>query len=166
MGLFKNDWVLLIVRVVVGGFFVYASLDKIAHPDAFAKIVYNYRILPGSLINIFAIFLPWLELLAGIALILGTRTVGAAAIISGLMVVFIIAATAAVARGIKIDCGCFTTSGNGARDVGLPLILQDLGLLALSLWVWILGAGRFALDAVSKSSRVVSHERVPSSSQA
>ncbi len=166
MAFMKNDWVLLGIRLIVGGFFVYAALDKIAHPDAFAQIVYNYRILPGSLVNVLAIFLPWLELLAGMALIIGTRTVGAAAIISGMMVVFIIAVSAAIARGIKIDCGCFSTGGNGARSVGIPLLIEDAVLLLLSLWVWICGAGRWALDAASRTRNVESREEILSASEA
>jgi uncharacterized membrane protein YphA (DoxX/SURF4 family) len=147
----KLDWLLTIVRLVAGGFFVYASLDKIIHPDAFAKIVHNYRILPGEMINIFAIILPWLELLCGMALVLGTRIHGASAILASLTVVFIVAVTNAMARGIKIDCGCFSTSGEGARQVGMPLLIEDTVLLILILLIWIKGAGRWALDRVNRN---------------
>jgi len=146
----NSDWLLTIVRLVAGGFFVYASLDKIIHPEAFAKIVHNYRILPGELINIFAIILPWLELFCGMALILGTRIQGASALLAALTVVFLIAVSSAIARGIKIDCGCFSTSGDGARKVGTPLLIQDAVLLILLLLVWIKGAGRWALDRVNQ----------------
>jgi uncharacterized membrane protein YphA (DoxX/SURF4 family) len=141
----KSDWWPLIARVAVGAFFVYASLDKIIHPAAFAKIVHNYRMLPGDLVNVFALILPWLELVCGMALIMGTRTSGAAAILAGLTAVFIVAVSSAMARGIKIDCGCFSTSG-GARKVGTPLLIEDAVLLLLILFVWIKGAGRWALD--------------------
>lgn len=145
----KYDWLLTIVRLVAGGFFVYASLDKIIHPDEFAKIVHNYRVLPGGVINIFALFLPWLELFCGMALILGTRVKGAAAILAALLVVFIVAVTSAMVRGIKIDCGCFSTSGDGARKVGMPLLIEDIALLFMTLLVWAKGAGRWAMDRVS-----------------
>lgn len=144
----KYDWLLTILRLVAGGFFVYASLDKIIHPEAFAKIVHNYRVLPGGVINIFALILPWLELFCGMALMLGTRSQGAAAILTALLVVFIITVISAIARGIKIDCGCFSTSGDGARKVGTPLLIEDGILLALVLIVWAKGAGRWALDRV------------------
>jgi uncharacterized membrane protein YphA (DoxX/SURF4 family) len=142
----KLDYLVLVARVVVGAFFVYASLDKISDPAAFAKIVHNYRFLPGDLVNILAIFLPWLELLCGMALIMGTNARGAAAIISIMLVAFIIAVSSAIARGIKIDCGCFTTSGDGARKVGLPLLIEDILLLALALLIWFRGARVWALD--------------------
>ena len=47
-------------RVILGAVFIYASIDKIRNPEAFAKAVYNYQILPDSLINLTAIALPWL----------------------------------------------------------------------------------------------------------
>lgn len=53
-------------RIFLGLVFVVASVDKIIHPKAFAEIIYNYQILPGSLINLTAIILPWLELLLGL----------------------------------------------------------------------------------------------------
>jgi len=144
----KYDWLLTIIRLIAGGFFVYASLDKIVHPEAFAKIVHNYRVLPGALINVFAVILPWLELFCGMALMLGTRIKGAAAILTALLVVFMAAVVSAMARGIKIDCGCFTTSGDGARKVGMPLLIEDGALLLMVLIVWAKGAGRWALDRV------------------
>jgi uncharacterized membrane protein YphA (DoxX/SURF4 family) len=142
----KLDYFVLIARLVVGVFFVWASLDKITDPAGFAKIVHNYHLLPGNLVNVFAIILPWLELLSGMALILGTRTSGAAAIISVLLVAFMIAATSAMARGIKIDCGCFSTSGEDVRKVGLPLLIEDFLLLGLALLVCFRGARLWALD--------------------
>ena len=66
----------LALRLVLGGIFIYASLDKIVHPRAFAEIIYNYQILPGSLINLSAVILPWLELFLGLLLISGRFMVG------------------------------------------------------------------------------------------
>ncbi|MDH3851011.1 MAG: hypothetical protein OEV09_08130, partial [Deltaproteobacteria bacterium] len=36
----------LVLRIVLGWVFIYASLDKIRHPDLFAEAVYNYQLLP------------------------------------------------------------------------------------------------------------------------
>jgi uncharacterized membrane protein YphA (DoxX/SURF4 family) len=143
--LLKNEWLSLVFRLIVGAVFVYAALDKIMHPDGFAKAVSNYRILPGSLVNLVALFLPWLELLTGAALILGTKVEGASFIISGLLVVFLIAVTATLIRGISIDCGCFTSSSAG-RKAGWSLLVQDALLLLLSLHLLVRGPGRFALE--------------------
>jgi uncharacterized membrane protein YphA (DoxX/SURF4 family) len=130
-GFVMPDWLDLLLRFLVGGTFVYASFDKILHPDAFAQGVYNYRLLPVVLLHPLALYLPWLELTAGLALILGLHRRGAA-LLSGLMLGgFMVAIGAALARGLDISCGCFNTAGGHA--VGLSLLLRDAALLAGSL---------------------------------
>lgn len=141
----KNEWLALVFRIVVGAVFIYASLDKIMHPEAFAKSVYNYKILPSSLINITALFLPWLELLTGAALILGTKVKGASLLISVMLVVFLVAVTSTLVRGISIDCGCFTSSSAG-RKTGWALLVQDAVLLLLALHLYVRGPGRLSLE--------------------
>ena len=141
----KNEWLALVIRLVVGAVFVYASLDKIMHPDGFAKAVYNYKILPAALVNFTALFLPWLELLTGAALILGTKVKGASLIISAMLVVFLVAVTATLIRGISIDCGCFTSSSAG-RKTGNGLLIQDTLLLLGALHLFFRGPGRLALE--------------------
>jgi uncharacterized membrane protein YphA (DoxX/SURF4 family) len=150
MSLLRNPWISSVARLIVGGVYIYASVDKIIHPDAFAKIVNNYHILPGVLVNIFALILPWLELVCGIALIAGTRVLGASAILAGLTLVFIVAVGINVARGVNIDCGCFSTSSQ-SRKLGLTLLVQDAGLFLLALHILWRGPGRLAMDRPPES---------------
>jgi uncharacterized membrane protein YphA (DoxX/SURF4 family) len=135
------DWLDLLLRFLVGGTFVYASFDKILHPDAFAQAAYHYRMIPIVLLHPLALFLPWLELTAGIALIVGLYRRGAALLISLMMVLFLVAIGSALARGLDVSCGCFHTSGGHA--VGLSLLLRDAALLAGSLvLLWVRGVRR------------------------
>lgn len=167
MPILRNEWLSLIARLVVGVVYVYASIDKIIHPEAFAKIVSNYHILPGSLINIFALFLPWVEMFCGIALIIGARVLGASTILAGLTAVFIVAVGINVLRGVNIACGCFSTSSK-ARTLGLTLLIQDAVLLLLALHVLVRGPGRWALEshcppspsAAAVPSGVSAHEQL------
>lgn len=145
MSFLSNPWLSLIARLIVGGVYTYASLDKIIHPDVFAKIVNNYHLLPGALVNVFALILPWVELVCGLALIMGTRVLGASVILTALTTVFIVAVGINVARGVNIDCGCFSTSSH-SRKLGYTLLLQDAGLLLLALHVLWRGPGPLALD--------------------
>jgi len=149
MQFLKNPWLSLIARLVIGSVYAYASLDKIVHPEAFAKIVHNYHILPDFLINVFALVLPWLELICGLALILGAHVLGASIILSGLTAVFMVAVGINVARGVSIDCGCFSTSSH-ARQLGYNLLIQDAVLLLFGLHVLTRGPGRWALDRPRK----------------
>jgi rhodanese-related sulfurtransferase/uncharacterized membrane protein YphA (DoxX/SURF4 family) len=100
----------LLFRLFLGGIFVYASYDKIFHPVPFAEIVYNYQILPDPLVNLSALLLPWIELLVGLSLILGVWLPGALLICNLLLLVFFSTLVFNLARGLDIDCGCFTTA--------------------------------------------------------
>ena len=124
-------WLLWLLALAVAGTFVVASLDKIANPGDFAQSVFYYRMVPLPLLHPFAMFIPWLELVLGLALILGFWRRGAALLTAGLLLVFIIAIIAALARGLDISCGCFGTG----HTVGLDLILRDALMLAACLIV-------------------------------
>ncbi len=99
-----------VLRILLGLIFVYASIGKIMHPQAFAEAISNYQILPHSLINIAAIVLPWVELLLGTCLVMGLFIPGSLFLANVLLVIFFVALVAAFARGLNIECGCFDTS--------------------------------------------------------
>lgn len=130
-----------LLAVLLGAVFLYAAKDKIAKPAEFAKIAYHYRLIGptktlGYLpVNTLAVTLPWVEAVASLLLIVGLWRREAAATVSALLVVFLIAVGQALLRGINIEnCGCFSV-GDGGRGAGLRLILEDLGLLGVSLFL-------------------------------
>ena len=124
--------VVLVFRVVLGVTFIYASLDKIAHPDQFARIIYNYKILPDFFINVFAVTLPWVELIAGIFLIMGIFTESTSLLICFLLVVFLVATSINLFRGVDLNCGCFSTDPAGKKE-GANLLIKDFVLLFLGI---------------------------------
>lgn len=105
----KHPLTLTLLRVALGVVFVAASLDKLRSPSAFAQNIANYRLLPYQAIDVVAIVLPWLELLAGILLALGFWIRANATIVNALLLVFIVAISQAIWRGLDISCGCFNT---------------------------------------------------------
>ncbi len=130
-----NDYLTMAVRVVVGVTFVSASVYKIMDPGSFARSIWYYHLMPGSLINLIALVLPWVELLAGLALIFGVLYRGAIVWVNVMTIAFIGALTLAVARGLDIDCGCFKAADNANGSALQPLILDGaLLLLILQLW--------------------------------
>jgi putative oxidoreductase len=128
----SNKYLVFVFRLIVGGIFIYASIDKITHPEQFARIVYNYKILPHFAINLFAIILPWLELVCGLFLIFGIMTRSSALVISILLVLFIIALSINILRGVDLSCGCFTTNLANKERIS-SIIWRDLVLVILSL---------------------------------
>jgi uncharacterized membrane protein YphA (DoxX/SURF4 family) len=101
------------VRLILGTVFILASVDKILHPEAFAQAIYNYQILPGALINLMAIILPWLEILLGLLLVFGFWLPGTVTLMNLLLVSFFGALVYNVARGLDVHCGCFSTAAKG-----------------------------------------------------
>ena len=124
-------WRVLAARLILSSIFIYASLDKIAHPAAFAKDVYNYQILPDALINLTALVLPWLELLLGLCLLAGIWLPGAVLTVNGLLLVFLAALVFNLARGLDVNCGCFGAGGLGPSMSTGGYLLRDMAFLAL-----------------------------------
>ena len=122
------------LRLLMGAVFLYASYDKILHPQAFAEAIYNYQILPDGLVNLTALVLPWLELLLGLCLIGGFWLPGATVISSGLLTLFFAALVFNQIRGLDVGCGCFSTEA-AAGPADLWTVARDLGFLAAALYL-------------------------------
>jgi uncharacterized membrane protein YphA (DoxX/SURF4 family) len=137
--------VVLVARLILGAVFIYASLDKIAHPAEFAKAIGNYHIVPFGLENLMALALPWLELIAGVCLIVGVMLDGATLMVVIMNIVFIFAISQALARGISIECGCFSVSPESGDSIGIQTILRDIGYLMLAAVVWYRQEKQFEL---------------------
>lgn len=123
----------LIARQILGGTFIYASLDKIAFPREFAKIVINYHILPEKLAALFAFFLPWAELFLGIFLISGLFVPESAFVLSSLLLSFMIAIVIKTIDGTIENCGCFSSSRSNSNESVVLLLLRDMLLFMFGL---------------------------------
>ncbi|MCP5050537.1 MAG: DoxX family membrane protein [bacterium] len=118
-----------IARLLLGGIFIAASIDKITHARAFSDIVYNYQLLPEMFIYVWAITLPWLEFISGILLVTGIYKRAAASMLGGLLVIFIIAISINLIRGIEFDCGCFSTLASESSIEPVTILIRDILLL-------------------------------------
>ena len=133
----SNTYLQIALRLIVGGVFIYSSIGKLFSPDEFAKIIYNYDILPLFLVNILAIALPYVLFLAGVLLIFGVYKKGNSAIFIGLIFVFLIALIQAYVRGLDINCGCFSLYTTSSNNDILMRIFQDVLLLIPVLIIFI-----------------------------
>jgi rhodanese-related sulfurtransferase/uncharacterized membrane protein len=120
---------------ILGSFFVFAAIPKILMPLEFAKNIWNYDIAPSWLINLGGIWLPMLELMAALALILPKTRRAACLILGTLLLLFVAAISYNLLRGHEFNCGC-TTSKTFFSQIYLPgwndkytLLLRDFGLL-------------------------------------
>jgi uncharacterized membrane protein YphA (DoxX/SURF4 family) len=144
----NNKYLLLLLRIVLGIIFIYAAIEKISDPAAFSNSINNYRLLPLSLINFFAITLPWIELSAGLLLLFGVYVKENSTVISTMLVVFFIAISISLARGLDIDCGCFGTS-DGAK-VSLIKLGENLVLIFIGFLLIKFGSDLFSLKEKSE----------------
>jgi len=127
-----------IVALIVGGIFIYAGVIKAMDPVAFANDIDNYKILPWPLAVRLAFYLPWLEMLCGLALLLRSFYRGGLFILTGLVSIFIIASVVAKARGLDITCGCF---GHASKNWNFSGHLAlDLAIFAALIALWISSA--------------------------
>jgi uncharacterized membrane protein YphA (DoxX/SURF4 family) len=129
------DWlasppVMRVTRITIGLVFVVAALGKIGDLAWFAQQVHNYHVAPEWSENAAAIVMPWIELLAGLALVLGVRARAGATIAFALMLVFTVAVAAAWARGLDFNCGCFGKVG--ASSIGAKKFAENVGLTLLA----------------------------------
>lgn len=147
-----RDYVVIIARLVLAAVFIYAALQKIGRPLAFADEIRMYRILDiGSPLYILAIALPWIELFSGLAILSGCMMRGASLILVILNAVFIVAVAFRTHRvmleqGVQFfkvyfDCGC----GFGATFAWRKL-LEDTVFFGLALTILLSSSYRLALN--------------------
>ncbi len=137
-----NDILVLIARLILGAILIYSSIDKIADPANFARDIRNYSVPILGLDNLMAMVLPWLELIAGLALLSGIMLDGAAMVTMLMMSIFIVAISQAMLRGIDIECGCGLKDG---EMIGGQKIIEDLIYFALALVIYHRRGKRFEL---------------------
>lgn len=121
-------------RILLGAVFVYACWGKILDPAAFSQVIDNYQIVSTGTGKLAALFLPWLELVCGVCLILNCWPRGSALIAAVLMLVFMAALGYNIYRGIDVNCGCFTLSNDAPGSMWFYLI-RDVLFLAMAVWV-------------------------------
>ncbi len=140
-----SEYLTFLFRLFIGGLFVYASVYKILDPGAFAVSIRNYMILPPEWSNFTALTLPWIEIGAGVFLILGIQTRPSALITTGLLWVFLVAVIYAYSIDLDVDCGCFSSAQSSDGRIGPYHLARDSVLFLISLWIVIRDDGHFSI---------------------
>jgi uncharacterized membrane protein YphA (DoxX/SURF4 family) len=123
----------LLVRIVLGGILLYASLGKLTHAEDFSTALANYRMLPSVFILLGSLTIPWLEFTLGIMLITGFWRRTVTFLTACLFLVFTVGVAQALARGIDVSCGCFNLTGTGEK-IGSLTLLRNLIFFSLALF--------------------------------
>lgn len=147
--LIENRTLFVIFRFFIGFIFISAGGGKILDPAGFAETVANYRILPQSMIHLFAVLLPWIEFTAGLFLVLGLFVQGSSLVLLGLLAVFTLAISINVARGIDISCGC-RTPWEAADRISVRKLIEEVIFIFITLQIFLHSTRTFCLDALLK----------------
>jgi|TARA_B110000914_G_scaffold123865_1_gene108117 putative oxidoreductase len=131
---YLKNYSIIILRVIVGTVFLWASLTKIVDPSKFAREISNYHVVPFGLENTIAIFLPWLEFFIGSSLILGIMVDGSIIICSTLLLMFNILVAQAMIRGFNIECGCGLKEG---ELVGYQKLFENFTFLGFCVLIYL-----------------------------
>lgn len=141
----SNKYLLFLLRICLGFVFVYAGMEKISDPSGFSTAIHNYRLLPVSMVNFFAISMPWIEVAAGLMLIFGIAVKENAFIINSMLLIFIFAVGISMIRGLDIDCGCF---GKG-NQIGVQKLIENSLMFIAGLLLIIYDSRLFTLKTHS-----------------
>lgn len=135
-----NDTFSRILGCILGAIFVFASWHKIANPAEFAKIIYGYGLFPGEVINLLAIWIPFMEASAGFCLILGMFKRPALLLCNFMLAGFVLVISINLIRGHQFDCGCFSFGHSTSPQAALTLLIRDALMMALSLYLYLIPA--------------------------
>lgn len=144
------------INISLGVMFVLAGAGKLLRHD-FAARVTAYRLLPAVVSSVVAFILPWLELLTGVALLIGVAVRGAAALAVALLFAFAGAMTVNLLRGRRVACGC---GFDPATTISWWLVGRNLALAALGS-LMIFGNGSYGVASLFMGARNVRSELTP-----
>ena len=133
-----SDWIYRIVRLLYVLLFLYAGVNKLLNPWAFATVIDAFGLVPDPLIMPIAFALPILEIVAAVGLLLDVR--GSLGLATGLLVFFMAVVSYGIWVGLDIDCGCFGPGDlEGEAYRGLrPALYRNLVLMAGIVYLYTL----------------------------
>ncbi len=116
-----------VVPVLIGVLLVCSAVPKIRSPWVWYRVLLAYDVLPDALTRAVAVVVPWMEATIAAALIFGLLRRAALAASVVMFAGFAVAQLSVLARGLVVECGCFSISGGspvGAWTLGRALLLS------------------------------------------
>jgi uncharacterized membrane protein YphA (DoxX/SURF4 family) len=146
-----QPWIGLVARLILGGALLIAGALKLPRLDLALVAFRAYEFhLPSGLEYLIGYGQPIVETILGLLIIVGFFTRWTALVGGVVMLAFIGAIISVWARGMSIDCGCFTPGGyldaNEKTAYALD-IARDTGFLICAVWLVIFPKTRLSLDA-------------------
>jgi uncharacterized membrane protein YphA (DoxX/SURF4 family) len=145
-----RPWVGTAVRLGLAAVWLTAGGLKVGDLAAAGRAVNAYQLLPYDVATAVGAAQPFVEIALGVLLLVGLATRLAAGVSAALLLLFIAGIASAWARGLSIDCGCFSAGGElapGQAPSYLPEILRDVGFLVLAGFLLVWPRTRLSVDS-------------------
>jgi uncharacterized membrane protein YphA (DoxX/SURF4 family) len=144
-------WISTAARLGLAAVWLVAGGLKVGDLAASGRAVNAYRLFPYEVAKVIGAAQPFLEITLGLLLLAGLAVRLSAGISAGLLVIFIAGIVSAWARGLQIDCGCFSTGGELAAGQSPQYawdLIRDTGFLLLAGILLWRPRTRYSIDGV------------------
>ena len=139
----------LLFRILLGLIFLFAGIAKISDPVRFIFTLRQFNLFSEAVIPFMALYLPWLEFILGLFLILGLLYRASAFLLACLNTMFAIAILTVVVRGMEIDCGCFGMFADVSEtpdSAYIKAIIRNVIFIGISVYIFIVKKTLFSLE--------------------
>jgi uncharacterized membrane protein YphA (DoxX/SURF4 family) len=142
-------WISTGVRLGLATVWLVAGALKIQDLAGSGRAVNAYGIFPYEVAKVIGAAQPFLEIALGLLLLAGLAVRLSAGISAVLLLIFIAGIAWAWARGLQIDCGCFSSGGTlgaGQTPKYALDIARDAGFLVLAGFLLWRPQTRYSID--------------------
>ena len=139
----------LLFRILLGLIFLFAGIAKISDPVRFIFTLREFNLFSEAVIPFMALYLPWLEFILGLFLILGLLYRASAFLLACLNTMFAIAILTVVVRGMEIDCGCFGMLADILKihdSADIKAVIRNVIFSGISVYIFIVKKTLFSLE--------------------
>jgi len=130
-----NTWSYHLLRIIIGGVFIYSGAVKLADVKGFAAMISQYELVPDQLLAPVAIGLPVIELAAGLGLLF--EIPGALSAIFGMLLMFITILWYGILKNLDIDCGCFSTEEIKGQNSLRQALYRDFAMVFVCCYFYL-----------------------------
>jgi len=130
----RSPYFSVFCRLILGAIFIAFALSKVLRPAVFALNVVDYNMMPWWGVNLWALILPWAELVCGLFLILGIRTRAAATLIAAMNIIFIVGLVNAILHHMPINCGCV---GEVGEPVNWLKVTKNCAMVLMTVQIFL-----------------------------
>ncbi len=139
----------LLFRILLGLIFLFAGIAKISDPVRFIFTLRQFNLFSEAVIPFMALYLPWLEFILGLFLILGLLYRASAFLLACLNTMFAIVILTVIVRGMEIDCGCFGMFADVLKipdSADIKAVIRNVIFIGISVYIFIVKKTLFSLE--------------------